>query len=785
MNFKTGQRWYSKAETELGLGLILKIEDRFVQVFYPHAQETRTYNAKSSPLKRYIANIGDEIELTNGKKITIEQINEENDLLVYTSKDQSYPEELLSSQINLNNPEDKLFSGIIDPKRHFDFRYETILLQRKIEELKYRGYYSSKVGLIPHQMSILATIDKHKIKKFILADEVGLGKTIESLNVMKHYHELGLIKSILILTPHSLQYQWFIEIYRKFNMVFKTLGLTDMMELDGLNDNDQLIISTPKHLNDNIDDQNFIRERDFDLVIVDESHQLNLEKYEYLINKVNRSQYTMFLTATPEAMGTHAFEAQLKLLGSDKQHFFRNRREVLEKQYSLFPKKNLIELPINEKISNDTQALKAKVAAILEQLDDEKTLIITHSKESARKIKRTIEEIKNTRIALFHSEMELMERDRQVAYFQDPEGANLLICTEIGSEGRNFEFAKKLVLMDISSNPNHLIQRIGRLDRIGQKNNFDIIIPYIMNSFEENLMYFYKEIDIFQTFPKGISLYYERIKEGLQKALTENDKDGLRILAKNYSLFRDDQISDTNTIDQFSFNKTYHEEVLNEHQALLNKIDLKEYLNKVCDILNIEFEDLSEDVFMIRATQNMLVTFPGMSFDGKMYTLNRELALIRDDIALMSIEDPILKNIIEFVIQTEFGNITVLKGETKGLELYYALSVKNTTSNYQALLALTPLRLFIDFNGLDMTKNKPKAMIDQYEQELSEEEKIQLSNSIPRETFIELIQKSKTLIAPRVNQYITKAIESSPDEIDKDDFKNSIQLSLISLRLII
>jgi ATP-dependent helicase HepA len=71
------------------------------------------------------------------------------------------------------------------------------------------------------------------------------------------------------------------------------------------------------------------------------------------------------------------------------------------------------------------------------------------------------------KIAQFHEELSLLQRDRNAAYFSEEDGAQLLICSEIGSEGRNFQFAHHLVLFDLPENPELLEQRIGRLDRIG------------------------------------------------------------------------------------------------------------------------------------------------------------------------------------------------------------------------------------------------------------------------------------------------------------------------------
>ena len=74
----------------------------------------------------------------------------------------------------------------------------------------------------------------------------------------------------------------------------------------------------------------------------------------------------------------------------------------------------------------------------------------------------------NINIAVFIEDSSLINRDRQAAWFSEKEGAQVLLCSEIGSEGRNFQFAQHLVLFDLPPNPELLEQRIGRIDRLGQ-----------------------------------------------------------------------------------------------------------------------------------------------------------------------------------------------------------------------------------------------------------------------------------------------------------------------------
>src|SRR5699024_7515055 len=109
------------------------------------------------------------------------------------------------------------------------------------------------------------------------------------------------------------------------------------------------------------------------------------------------------------------------------------------------------------------------ITQFLKQQRNEKIHIICARRETAMDLHSWLSYQQGMNIGVFHEHMDLISRDRAAAYFADPvDGAQALICSEIGSEGRNFQFAKHLVLFDLPRNPDLLEQRIGRLDRIGQ-----------------------------------------------------------------------------------------------------------------------------------------------------------------------------------------------------------------------------------------------------------------------------------------------------------------------------
>src|SRR5699024_627714 len=110
----------------------------------------------------------------------------------------------------------------------------------------------------------------------------------------------------------------------------------------------------------------------------------------------------------------------------------------------------------------------------------EKVLVICAQAATALQLEQVLREREGIRAAVFHEGMSLLERDRAAAYFaSEEEGAQVLLCSEIGSEGRNFQFANQLVMFDLPFNPDLLEQRIGRLDRIGQNRDIDISVPYL------------------------------------------------------------------------------------------------------------------------------------------------------------------------------------------------------------------------------------------------------------------------------------------------------------------
>ena len=105
----------------------------------------------------------------------------------------------------------------------------------------------------------------------------------------------------------------------------------------------------------------------------------------------------------------------------------------------------------------------------------EKTLVFVAHRETLEMLRTALSHRAQLATGVFHEELSPARRDTEVARFREPDGPSLLVSTECGGEGRNFEFCRRLVLFDLPWKPSLVEQRIGRLDRIGRRIPVEIV----------------------------------------------------------------------------------------------------------------------------------------------------------------------------------------------------------------------------------------------------------------------------------------------------------------------
>ena len=113
---------------------------------------------------------------------------------------------------------DRLLTGQVDRNDWFDLRFRTLHHHQRIEQHNALGFAGPRIDLIPHQLYIADEVARRHAPRVLLADEVGLGKTIETGLILHRLLLTGRIERALILVPDSLTHQWLVELLRRFSL---------------------------------------------------------------------------------------------------------------------------------------------------------------------------------------------------------------------------------------------------------------------------------------------------------------------------------------------------------------------------------------------------------------------------------------------------------------------------------------------------------------------------------------------------------------------------------------
>ncbi len=381
--------------------------------------------------------------------------------------------------------------------------------------------------------------------------------------------------------------------------------------------------------------------------------------------------------------------------------------------------------------SSSTKAPKAEwfhakataLADFLQTVKGEKVLLICSSAKRVREIQEWLRNNTGVRSAIFDENLEIVERDRQAAWFAQSDGAQILLCSEIGGEGRNFQFSHHLYLFDLPLHPDVLEQRIGRLDRIGQKDRIHIHAAYFAGTPEEVLLRWYEDgLDIFRTPWNGAVLeacLTKDIKEALRTYLDPETKKEIRekllkALLKNTKdwadLKREEQQKGVDLlVDITSFSRGRGVKLAEQIQSIEKQPELKNFLEKAFNHFGVEMDKLDNaGAFKFSAHSLTFVeSFPGLSTSGDLSgTFDRDRALIQEELALLTWEHPVVQGAFSLILEADVGRFTA--GSVKGikssepliLELVHVLQPTAPAHlEVERDLALQTLKTYINVEG--------------------------------------------------------------------------------------
>jgi ATP-dependent helicase HepA len=356
----------------------------------------------------------------------------------------------------------------------------------------------------------------------------------------------------------------------------------------------------------------------------------------------------------------------------------------------------------------------------MEELSPAKILLICTTKEKVLALEAAISKIK-LNVGVFHEDLSLVQRDRNAAWFADNENAQILLCSEIGSEGRNFQFAHHLILFDVPFHPELLEQRIGRLDRIGQKNDINIHILYILGS-PQNLLvrWFHEGLNAFNVNLEGGNMISKLFSERLlniskiESSEEANSKlEALILETANYHKKLKENLSEgrDKLLEMNSFRPIIAKKLMEQIQAEDKDKTLETFLTKVFHHFDVEMEDLAARTYLLHPASFNSEIFPSIPPEGIQVTFDRKRAISRDDVSFLSWDHPMATGAIDMVLSSTFGSASfgVFRGEgtpTLLLELIFVLETAGKESiDIDRFLPHTPIRIVIDHTGEDVTED--------------------------------------------------------------------------------
>lgn len=830
MAFVPGQRWISNAEPELGLGTVVRIEGRNVQVLFTTAGVLRHYAMHAAPLARAEFRVGQRIA---GQKhdFVVERISETNGLLSYHNGGYTLPESELDDAQPISRADERLLSARVDAPDRFDFRIEALTRRAHAMRSPAYGLASARIDLIPHQLCVASIVAQRRPPRALLADEVGLGKTIEAGLILARLLAAGRITRVLVLCPASLTCQWFVELRRRFNLAFSLFDeeRCEAIEVGDATRNpfedEQCLIADIGWLADDAKRATQVFDAEWDIVVVDEAHHLewspDVTSSAYaLVERLSaRAPGLILLTATPQQLGRSGHFARLRLLDPARyadldafiaeaddyvglsaiasklldgtllnavdheqlvarfdgdaellallQHpdddreavrgalldalidrhgtgrvMFRNRRA----QIGGFPRRiaQISVLDGAELDDSQRQRLLAEfhadaqihapeggydyvadprlsaLVALIEKLGKEKLLLICRSQAKVLALEDALRTKSGVKVARFHEGMSIMQRDRNAAFFAEPDGARVLLCSEIGSEGRNFQFAHHLILWDLPLDPDLLEQRIGRLDRIGQRHDIVVHATVFSGTAQHALLRWYHEgMDALCSGPSDgreiLRRYRARLLADAERhALSAEDPD-IEIDA----LIGETRATHRELSELVQSGRDRLLELATERQAREQQLG---------DALRVQDDDASADEFMLNLFEQFGVDseetgprtsvldpehlstdgFSGLTEGPQQVTFDRAIALAREELPLLRLDHPMVVGALDLLLESEQGNAALLidaalPARTAVLECVFVLDcVAPRALNVSRFLPPLPLRAVVD------TRLKPR-----------------------------------------------------------------------------
>jgi ATP-dependent helicase HepA len=387
-------------------------------------------------------------------------------------------------------------------------------------------------------------------------------------------------------------------------------------------------------------------------------------------------------------------------------------------------------------------------------------------------------------IARFHEGLGIIQRDRNAAYFAQPDGARLLICSEIGSEGRNFQFAHRLVLWDLPLDPDLLEQRIGRLDRIGQQHDISIHIVAATDSAQHVLARWYDEgVDAFRTSPADGRELLRRFGDTLSRLADEHargddqrDQELDVLLAETRSAH--EQMAELiragrdHLLELASSRDLHADDLAQAFRREEEDPSRDAFQQRLLESFGIHTEELGGKVMLLDPQYLSTDALPGFAEGPVSVTFARDVALAREDLPLLRIDHPMITGALDLALSSERGNAAFMVDDglpprSALLQAVYVLEcVADRSLDAERFLPTQPILATIDTKLAERTSFQPS--------DASLRRAADRNIEVPRyRKFLAklvppMLEKAEAAAALRAQSSIADAINEARDALDAE-----------------
>ncbi len=603
MRWSVGDRLTHRHNRGLGPGRIVAIEGRAVVVEFPRSG-SRLRLAGDAPALQ-------PLDLGPGRRVRLASSGQPGRVAETLGNGRVRLEDGLEADADDLWPLDagddlveRLATGDLDPVEDFANRFDALHLLELREARGLGSFLGGRIRLFPHQLHAAERATAADPVRWLLADEVGLGKTVEACLVLSRLLRTGRAERCLVVAPETLTVQWLGELWRKYHQVFVLLDearLADVARDHGQDFNPfdvhrrsvvalETLVAQPRLARQAV-------EAGIDLLVVDEAHRLRRSPnhpgspaWRAVAPIAQLGRHVLLLTAIPLDDDVHGFFRLLQLLRPaefpEGETFEERlaRREPLHPCTSSARRVDIGGLPprvgvpvelgdgawddrlaLVEAVRRDpaphalgrrqkadrvrrAQASGAALQGLLAAKDErlvrlarkadaadprvawlaahapawrragEKTLVFVAHRETLELLREALSRDAQLASGVFHEGLSSARRDIEVAQFRLPEGPGLLVSTECGGEGRNFEFCRRLVLFDLPWNPLAVEQRVGRLDRIGRRDPVEVVYFPPPSGIGRDAARLFEALGLFREPVAGLEPELARVEAALEAA---------------------------------------------------------------------------------------------------------------------------------------------------------------------------------------------------------------------------------------------------------------------------